>query len=70
MATRYEVKDSWFIGNGGNQVKVNGFTSDGTFFYAATEEGLKKVPMNSPNPANYANWQTGKRQQWIVSRGL
>ena len=40
---RYEVKDSWFIGNGGNQVKVNGFTSDGSFFYAATEEGLKKA---------------------------
>lgn len=54
---RYEVKDSWFIGNGGNPVKVNGFTSDGTFFYAATEDGLKKVPVTSPNPANYANWQ-------------
>ncbi|HUR67464.1 MAG TPA: two-component regulator propeller domain-containing protein, partial [Chitinophagaceae bacterium] len=54
---RYEVKDSWFIGNGGNQVKVNGFTSDGTFFYAATDEGLKKAPMNAANLANYANWQ-------------
>ncbi|MEI9810006.1 MAG: hypothetical protein WDO16_20245 [Bacteroidota bacterium] len=40
---RYEVKDSWFIGNGGNQVKVNGVTSDGTFFYAATDEGLKRA---------------------------
>ena len=39
---RYEIKDSWLIGNGGNQVKVNGLTSDGNFFYAATEEGLKK----------------------------
>ena len=39
---RYEVKDSWIIGTGGNQVKVNGFTSDGSFYYAATEEGLKK----------------------------
>ncbi|MGQ0737851.1 MAG: type IX secretion system anionic LPS delivery protein PorZ [Bacteroidota bacterium] len=54
---KYEVKDSWFIGNGGNQVKVNGFTGDGTFFYAATDEGLKKAVMNSPNLANYANWQ-------------
>jgi hypothetical protein len=54
---RYEVKDSWFIGNGGNKVKVNGFTSDGNFFYAATEEGLKKAPMNAPDLANYANWQ-------------
>lgn len=54
---KYEVKDSWFIGNGGNQVKVNGVTSDGVFFYAATEEGLKKAAMNSTNLANYANWQ-------------
>lgn len=54
---RYEIKDSWFIGNGGNQVKVNGFTSDGTFFYAATEEGLKKTAMNTANPADHANWQ-------------
>lgn len=54
---KYEVKDSWFIGNGGNQVKVNGFTSDGNFFYAATDEGLKKAPMNSINLADYANWQ-------------
>ena len=55
---RYEVKDSWFIGNGGNPVKVNGFTSDGIFFYAATEEGLKKALMTAANLANYANWQT------------
>src|SRR5258705_1968605 len=55
---RYEVKDSWFIGNGGNQVRVNGFTSDGNFFYAATDEGLKKAAINTINLANYANWQT------------
>ncbi|MFI5132920.1 MAG: two-component regulator propeller domain-containing protein [Chitinophagales bacterium] len=54
---KYEVKDSWFIGSNGNQVKVNGFTSDGTFFYAATEEGLKKAAMNTANLANYSNWQ-------------
>jgi len=57
-ANRYEVKDSWFIGNGGNQVKVNGFSSDGIFFYAATEEGLKKALITAPDLANYANWQT------------
>jgi hypothetical protein len=54
---RYEVKESWFIGNGGNPVKVNGFTSDGTFYYAATDEGLKKAALNSANLSNYANWQ-------------
>lgn len=53
---KYEVKDSWFIGNGGNQVKVNGFTTDGTFFYAATAEGLKKAPLTSSNLADYTSW--------------
>jgi hypothetical protein len=54
---RYEVRDSWIIGSGGNQVKVNGFASDASFFYASTEEGLKKAPINSTNLANYATWQ-------------
>lgn len=54
---RYEVKDTWFIGNGGSQVKVNGFTSDGSFFYAATEQGLKKGAVNSSNLADHSNWQ-------------
>lgn len=54
---KYEVKDSWFIGSGGNQVKVNGFTSDGSFFYAATDEGLKKTATTTINPADHSNWQ-------------
>ncbi len=54
---RFEVKDSWFIGNSGNRIKINGFTSDGSFFYAATEEGLKKAPMTGVNLANYTSWQ-------------
>ncbi|HEV8284023.1 MAG TPA: two-component regulator propeller domain-containing protein [Chitinophagaceae bacterium] len=54
---RNEVKDSWFIGNNGNHVKVNGFTSDGSYFYAATEEGLKKTSVNTINLSNYLNWQ-------------
>lgn len=54
---RYEVKDSWFIGAGGNPVKVNGFTDDGTFFYAATDEGLKRAPMASSNLSDHRNWE-------------
>lgn len=55
--SRYEVKDSWLIGSGGNPSRVNACCSDGSFFYAATEEGLKKIPVTGANPANYANWQ-------------
>jgi len=54
---KYEVKDSWFIGNTGGQVKVNGFTADNSFFYAATDEGLKRIAINAGDPANYLNWQ-------------
>jgi hypothetical protein len=54
---RYEVDDTWFIGNNGGQVKVNGFTADVSFFYAATAEGLKKTSLNTGNPANYQDWE-------------
>ncbi len=53
---RHEIKDSWFIGNNGSNVRVNGFASDGNYFYAATDEGLKSVSSNS-DPTNYLNWQ-------------
>ncbi len=54
---KYEIKDSWFIGNGGNPVKVNGFSADDSFFYAATEEGLKKARTNNANLSDYSVWQ-------------
>lgn len=56
-ADKYEVKDSWFIGNSGGQVKVNGFTADNSFYYAATNEGLKRTSVAIVDPANYLNWQ-------------
>ena len=56
-ADKYEVKDTWFIGNNGGQVKVNGFVVDNSFFYAATNEGLKRASINAADPANYLNWQ-------------
>ena len=55
---RYEIKDSWFIGNNGGHVKVGGFSSDGSYYYAATDEGLKRTSLNTANPSNYLNWQT------------
>lgn len=54
---KFEIRDTWVIGNNGTQVKINAFTSNGTFFYAATEEGLKITSVNTNNPSNYNNWQ-------------
>jgi sugar lactone lactonase YvrE len=56
-AGKYEVKDSWFIGSNGGNVKTNAFTKNNSFFYAATEEGLKKIPVSNPNPSDFNNWQ-------------
>jgi len=53
---KLEIKDTWMIGANGNQVKVNGFTSDGTYFYAATDEGVRRAAINANNLANYNNW--------------
>lgn len=53
---RNEVRDTWIIGNNGSQVKVNGFTRDNNFIYAATEQGLKIASAQSSNLADYRNW--------------
>ena len=56
-ADKLEVSDSWFIGNNGAYVKTNGFTKNNGFFYAATEEGLKKISTSNNNPADFRNWE-------------
>lgn len=56
-ADKFEIKDSWFIGNSGGFVRTNGFTKNNNFFYAATEEGLKKIAVSNNNPADFHNWQ-------------
>jgi hypothetical protein len=55
---RYEIKDSYFIGNNGNKIKVTGFAKDAQYFYAATTEGLKRANIASANLADYRNWVT------------
>ena len=55
---RTEIRDSWFIGQGASYVKTNAFTKNNGFYYAATEEGLKKTASNNSNPALFSNWTT------------
>lgn len=53
---KYEISNTWHIGNNGGNVKVNGFAADVTLFFAATEEGLKVANQNSTNLSDYRNW--------------
>ena len=55
--TKYEVKDTYSIGAGGNTVKVTGMAAGAVYFYAATSEGLKQAPLSGVNLADYRNWQ-------------
>jgi hypothetical protein len=54
---RFEIRSTWYLGNGGNSLKTNGFTKHGGKFYAATEDGLKGTAVNNNNPASFSNWQ-------------
>jgi hypothetical protein len=56
-AEKYEILSSWFIGSNGAYVRTNGFTKANGFFYAATEEGLKKTSATGGNPADFRQWQ-------------
>src|SRR4030095_9791862 len=54
---RNEIKESYVIGANGQAAAVNALTTDNSFYYAATAEGLKTAAINSSNLADYRNWQ-------------
>ena len=54
--TRKEIKDTWYIGPNGNNININGFTSDGTYFYAATDKGILRAKTDNNFLANYTSW--------------
>jgi ligand-binding sensor domain-containing protein len=53
---KYEVSNTFIIGNSGGNVQVNAFAADATRFYAATEEGLKVASQSTVNLNDYRNW--------------
>jgi sugar lactone lactonase YvrE len=57
-AEKAEIRETWFLGNAGAFVKTYGFTRFNGFYYAATEEGLKRIAESNSNPADFNNWQT------------
>jgi hypothetical protein len=51
-----EIKDTYYIGKDGSYLNVYDLTTDGTYFYAATAEGIYKADASDPNLQNYNNW--------------
>jgi hypothetical protein len=57
-AEKYEIRDTWVIGDGGTYVKTAAFARTSSAFYAATDQGLKRTAVNTVNPADFRSWQT------------
>jgi hypothetical protein len=55
-SSKYEIKETWVIGNSGSYTPVNMFTKDNSHMYAATNEGLKRTSLNSANHADFQQW--------------
>lgn len=56
-ALKKEINATWYIGNNGDAVKVNDFIIHDNFYYAATDEGLKRSSTLSGEPADFKTWQ-------------
>ena len=53
---RQEIKDTYFIGEGGTAIRVNDVEVHQGFIYAATNTGILRANRNSDNLINYNNW--------------
>ncbi|KPK85953.1 MAG: hypothetical protein AMS27_06135 [Bacteroides sp. SM23_62_1] len=53
---KIEVKDTYLIGDNSSYKFVNDMTFDGRYLYAATEDGIYKADINSPNLIDYNYW--------------
>jgi ligand-binding sensor domain-containing protein len=54
--TKKEIRDTYYLGENGGMINVYDMAFDGTWLYAATENGIYKADINSPNLIDYNNW--------------
>lgn len=53
---RFEIKETYYIGNNETNVFVNNVAFTDNYIYAATNEGVYRASLNGSNLANYQNW--------------
>ncbi len=54
---KMEIKDSYIFGPNGSTLQVNNVAISDEAIYAATELGLYKADLSSPNLLDYSNWE-------------
>jgi hypothetical protein len=52
-----EIKDTYYIGEGGSPLRVNDIEIFESYIYAATDQGLLRAEKNEPNFLDYNNWE-------------
>ena len=52
-----EIRDTYFIGDNGNALKVNQVTIDGTYIYAATDQGVRRGLLDDPFLMDFNAWE-------------
>ncbi|WP_282043811.1 ABC transporter substrate-binding protein [Winogradskyella flava] len=67
-----EFGDTYFLGNGGTQIKVNQVAVLNEEIYAAcsNNNGLKKADLNNPNLIDFSQWQTILQGNFITATAL
>ncbi len=51
-----EIKDTYIIGSGGSQIKINDIAIDNDSIYAATNMGIYQAHKNTPFLSDHTNW--------------
>ena len=54
---REEISETYYIGDNGEALKVNQVTSDGTYLYAATQEGIRRGLLSDPFLIDFNSWE-------------
>lgn len=52
-----EFRETYFIGDNGDALKVNQVTSDGTYLYAATDQGIRRGLLSDPFLVDFNSWE-------------
>ena len=53
-----EISETYYIGDYGDALRVNQVTTDDTFIYAATDQGIRRGLLNDPFLVDFNAWET------------
>lgn len=54
---RVEIAGTWMVGRGGQPTQFNEVKVVNGFIYAASIQGLQRIPLQTTNPGNFQQWE-------------